>query len=182
MSLFLIPVRSERDQEKLAELAGEIWREYWPDHIGAAQTEYMIEHFQSLDAIKRQMASEDYEYWFAYADEAEFDDEVAASSKWGRLVGFTGGHNEFETNRFFISKIYLLDSARGHGFSRRIINFYVALCKTRDLDAMYLTVNKYNELGIRAYIGTGFETIDSVETDIGEGFIMDDFIMEKKVR
>ena len=43
---------------------------------------------------------------------------------------------------------------------------------------MYLTVNKYNDLGIRAYEGTGFVTIDAVETDIGEGYIMDDYIME----
>ena len=51
----------------------------------------------------------------------------------------------------------------------------------RGFEAMYLTVNKYNELGIRAYEGTGFETIDSVETDIGGGFIMDDYIMELKL-
>ena len=47
---------------------------------------------------------------------------------------------------------------------------------------MYLTVNKHNELAIRAYRGTGFDVIDSVETDIGEGFVMDDYIMEKQVR
>ena len=46
---------------------------------------------------------------------------------------------------------------------------------------MYLTVNKHNELGVRAYNGTGFEVIDAVETDIGEGFIMDDYIMERPV-
>ena len=47
---------------------------------------------------------------------------------------------------------------------------------------MYLTVNKHNELGIRAYRGKGFETIDAVETDIGHGFIMDDYIMERAAR
>ena len=180
MTLHLVPVKSVQDQEKLAELAGQIWREYWPAHIGAAQTEYMIEHFQSLEAIKRQMAFEDYEYWFAFADEEDLDDDAAKASPWGRLVGFTGGHNEPETNRFFISKIYLLDSARGHGFARRIINFYDALCQTRDFDAMYLTVNKYNDLGTRAYFGTGFKIVDAVETDIGGGFIMDDYIMQKE--
>ena len=46
---------------------------------------------------------------------------------------------------------------------------------------MYLTVNKHNELGTRAYFAKGFEVIDSVETDIGEGFVMDDYIMEKRV-
>ena len=46
---------------------------------------------------------------------------------------------------------------------------------------MYLTVNTGNELGIRAYRGKGFETIEAVETDIGSGYIMDDYIMEKPV-
>lgn len=47
---------------------------------------------------------------------------------------------------------------------------------------MYLTVNKGNELGIRAYKGHSFETIESVESDIGNGFIMDDYIMARPVK
>ena len=97
-------------------------------------------------------------------------------------MGYTGGRVEPETNRFFISKIYLLSEARGRHFASRAIGFYGALCQCRGLSAMYLTVNKVNVLGIRAYEGNRFVTIDAVETDIGSGFIMDDFIMEKRVR
>ena len=172
MSLSFIPVKSSTDQELLARIAGEIWRGYWPAIIGPDQTEYMIEKFQSLEAIARDMVEHDYEYWLLVATE-EDEDGLEKS-----IVGFTGGHNEPETNRFFISKIYLFPEARGHGYARRAIEFYEDLCFARGFEAMYLTVNKYNELGIRAYEGTGFETIDSVETDIGEGYIMDDYIME----
>ena len=45
---------------------------------------------------------------------------------------------------------------------------------------MYLTVNKGNDLGIRAYKGTGFQIVEAVVTDIGEGFVMDDYVMEKR--
>lgn len=162
-------VATPEQVQQLAELAGAIWREYWPATIGAAQTEYMIEHFQSLPAIERDMAEHGYEYWFVRAA----DD--------GRIVGYTGGHVEPETNRFFVSKIYLLASERGKHFASAVIAFYEDLCRTRGLRAMYLTVNKHNELGIRAYVAKGFETIDAVETDIGSGFIMDDYIMEKAV-
>ena len=62
-----------------------------------------------------------------------------------------------------------------------MIAFYDDLCRERGLRAMYLTVNKGNVLGIRAYKGNGFEVIDAVETDIGKGFVMDDYIMEKRV-
>lgn len=162
-------VTTPEQQEQLAELASTIWNEYWPALIGQAQTDYMIEQFQSLPAIKRDMAENAYEYWFVHAG----DDD--------RIVGFTGGHNEPETNRFFISKIYLKAAERGKHFASDVIAFYENLCHERGFGAMYLTVNKGNELGVRAYKGKGFETIEAVETDIGQGFIMDDYIMEKKV-
>ena len=44
--------------------------------------------------------------------------------------------------------------------------------------SIQLTVNKYNTNTISAYKKWGFEIIDSVVTDIGEGFVMDDYIME----
>ena len=172
MSLSFVPVRSEVDQQQLALIAGEIWRGYWPAIIGEEQTEYMIDRFQSFEAIKHHMAHEDYEYWLLVATETDGGTEKKS------IVGFTGGRSENRPNRFFISKVYLYPEARGHGYARRVMEFYEDLCFVRGHDAMYLTVNKYNELGIRAYEGTGFETIDSVETDIGEGYIMDDYIME----
>lgn len=171
MNVTFVPVKEGADQEKLAEMARTIWNEYWPAIIGQAQVDYMVENFQSLQAIRDDMAEHAYEYWFLEADE----------DGGSRIVGYTGGHEEPETNRYFISKIYLFAEERGRGFASKTIRFYEDLCRERGLKAMYLTVNKHNELGVRAYKGKGFETIDAVETDIGNGFIMDDFIMEKQV-
>lgn len=169
MSIAFDPVRTADDRQRLAALADEIWHEYWPALIGDAQTDYMVENFQSLEAIERDMREHAYEYWFMRAEDN------------GRIAGYTGGCVEPETNRFFISKIYLRAEERGHGFASQTIRFYEDLCRARGLAALYLTVNKHNDLGVRAYRGKGFETIDSVETDIGQGFIMDDFIMEKRI-
>ncbi len=192
MTVKFIPVTTEEDINYLARLAYNIWNEYWPDRIGQAQTDYMLEKFHSVDAMKRDMAENDYEYWFIC--ETDDDNETGTpnaadngapmplpASVCGRLLGYTGGHVEPETNRYFISKVYLLAAERGHGFASQTIAFYDDLCRSRGLDAMYLTVNKDNDLGIRAYEGKGFVTIDATETDIGEGFIMDDYIMEKPV-
>lgn len=167
MPLTFQPVKTAAEQEQLADLAAAIWNEYWPALIGQDQTDYMVENFQSLPAIKRDMAEHAYEYWILINDE-------------GNVVGYTGGHEEPETNRFFISKIYLLASARGKHYASRVIDFYTDLCQERGLHAMYLTVNKGNELGIRAYEGNGFKTIEAVVSDIGNGFVMDDYIMEKQ--
>ncbi len=148
-------------------LAKDIWNEYWPPRIGQDQTNYMVDKFQSKDAVLSDIANNAYEYWF-------IEDN-------GRVIGYTGGHIEPKTNRYFISKIYLKPDERGHGLSKRIIEFYENICKERNFDAMYLTVNKKNEQAIKAYEKNGFSTIECVETDIGSGFIMDDFIMEKSI-
>ena len=165
------PVGTHEQIAQLAAMADEIWHEYWPTHIGKDQTDYMVEQFQSLEALTRDIGNGEYEYWFLIDDEA--DEE--------RCVGYTGGKIELETKRFFISKIYLYAAERGKGYASRVIRFYERLCGMRHLQAMYLTVNKHNDVAIRAYEAKGFETIDAVETDIGNGFIMDDYIMEKKV-
>ena len=51
--------------------------------------------------------------------------------------------------------------------------------KINMLQGMYLTVNKYNEHAIDVYKHYGFKIVDSVVTDIGNGFVMDDYIMYK---
>ena len=173
MTTYFVPVETNEQTRELASMANAIWNEYWPAIIGQDQTSYMIERFLSYDAITRDMTENDYEYWFVVADKDEPTE---------RIVGFTGGHNEPETNRFFISKIYLFAQERGKHFASDVITFYNNLCLQRGLAAMYLTVNKRNELGIRAYQGKRFETIDAVATDIGHGFVMDDFIMERRAQ
>ncbi len=171
-------VTTSKEIEALSEIASEIWFEYWPDLIGEDQTRYMVESFQSNEALSRDIKQNGYEYWFITAE--LIDDEGTNTGK-TYVVGYTGGHMEQETNRFFISKIYLFADERGKGYASQVVKFYEDLCRERGLDAMYLTVNKHNDLAIRAYRAKGFETIDAVETDIGEGFIMDDYIMEKRL-
>ena len=75
------PVVTDEEKAELAELAGEIWREYWPALIGEAQTEYMVANFQSLEAIERDMAEHAYEYWFVRAADELTESELAAGAE-----------------------------------------------------------------------------------------------------
>lgn len=162
------PVETDGDLEALAALAEEIWMGYWPAFLGEEQTRYMIEMFHSVDAMRRDIAENAYEYWFICAPD-------------GSELGYTGGHDEPETGRYYISKIYLRPEARGHHLASRTFDFYDALCRERGWHAMYLNVNKGNELGLRAYKGNGFTVTEAVVNDIGHGFVMDDYVMERPV-
>jgi GNAT superfamily N-acetyltransferase len=79
----------------------------------------------------------------------------------------------------FISKIYLYAQERGKHYASRVIEFYEAACHAEGMSGMYLTVNRGNELGVRAYLGRGFVVVEELAADIGEGFVMDDYIMAK---
>lgn len=181
-------VEPVHDIDALAQLAHDIWFEYWPQFIGEDQTRYMVEQFQSPEAIARDIAEHDYEYYFVIDDA-------------GKTVGYVGVAPERFANalddpranahgtaitplypdRLFISKIYLLAEERGKHYASQILAWLADHARESGLSGMYLTVNKGNELGIRAYAGNGFEVIEAVEADIGEGFVMDDYIMARAV-
>jgi len=160
-----VAVKSGDDITLLAKMAKEIWLEYWPDRIGLAQTQYMIEKYQSAQAITQAIGDEGYLYYMlAHGEE---------------FVGYTGVCIEEDSQRLFVSKLYLYKDQRGKGYATKTIRLLEQLCKEHGLTAIYLSVNKYNDLAICAYQGNGFVIVDSMETPIGSGFVLDDYLMEK---
>ena len=55
-------------------------------------------------------------------------------------------------------------------------------CSEEKLQAIYLTVNKYNNRAYDIYIKNGYEVIDDVVTGIGNGYVMDDYVMQKNIK
>ena len=53
------------------------------------------------------------------------------------------------------------------------------MCRAAGFKKLRLNVNKHNERAISVYRRNGFETVESVKNDIGGGFFMDDYVMEK---
>lgn len=158
----LFEVKTREDVERLAALAEPIWREHFTPLIGMSQVKYMLEKFQSADAMEKQIA-DGYVYKILIVD--------------GRDAGYMGTHREEE--RLFLSKLYIDKRFRGRGLSHILLDD----CKKQaaGLSAIYLTCNKHNDGSIAVYKKAGFEVIDSVVTDIGGGFVMDDYIFELKL-
>ena len=83
-----------------------------------------------------------------------------------------------EQDTMFLSKIYLLKSYRGMGLFGRIIDYASAVSKQMGLKKMYLTVNRENCSAIKSYKRSGFKIVGRVDKPIGQGFEMNDYIME----
>ena len=157
----LIKVENE-DIFELAQLASSIWHEYWVKILSFAQIEYMIEKFQSENAIRNQIKHENYTYFFIKAE--------------GETIGYVGV--SLKADYLFLSKFYIKHTFRHCGYGTQVFEMIKDFAYKNRRDRIRLTVNKYNTNTITAYLSWGFEMIDSVETEIGEGFIMDDYIME----
>lgn len=148
-----------KDIKELAKLADNIWHEYWTVILSPKQIDYMIENFQSEKAISNQIKEENYTYYFINKD--------------GENIGYTGVSDK--KDYLFLSKLYISKEYRGQGIGTKAFEFIKSVSNGQKIR---LTVNKYNHNTISAYKKWGFKTIDSVVTDIGSGFVMDDYIME----
>ena len=155
----MITFEKAENIKELAELASKIWHEYWPILLSDKQIDYMVENFQSENAIKNQIANEHYTYYYIIKNN-EKAGYFGLSDKEGYL---------------FLSKIYISKEFRHKGLGTKAFEKIKEIANGRKIR---LTVNKQNFNSIKAYEKWGFQTIDSVVTDIGNGFVMDDYIME----
>ena len=135
MATEFIAVKDDDQIEALAALADEIWHEYWPDIISPEQTDYMVEKYQSVDALSDQINNQGYEYYFINNGNAN--------------IGFFGLQPEHE--KMFLSKLYVAKDYRGQGYSSDVFTFLEGICRDRSLDAIWLTVNKNNRRAIDVY-------------------------------
>jgi len=149
----------------VSDLAGEIWRETYTPIIGAAQVDYMLEKFQSAERIYADISINGYTYF------------TARDIGKDRLIGYCAV--VAKEDHLFLSKIYVHRDSRGTGVARSFLDEAQALCRLEyGFDKIRLTVNKQNENAIAVYGKVGFTVVDSVTTDIGGGFYMDDYVME----
>ena len=161
-----VPVHTEEQIALVAQIAAPIWHETYEPIIGRDAVLYMLDKFQSVPAIHRQLREENYVYFLILAD--------------GEPVGFTGlvPHKE---GKMFLSKLYVQPEYRGRGIPRAAFRFIETLCRIAGLRQIYLTVNKQNTHAIEVYKHHGFYEIDAVVSDIGCGYVMDDYILQKDV-
>ncbi len=142
----------------MSRLATGIVREHYDPILGKAQNDYMLEKFQSADAIGHQLES-GYQYYFVRSA--------------GRDIGFLAFYPRGEA--LYLSKLYLLKEERGKGYSRLMVDFVVGKAREASLGSIELNVNKYND-AIRAYESLGFKRVRAEKNDIGSGYFMDDYV------
>jgi GNAT superfamily N-acetyltransferase len=152
------------------EIIQDLAKAIWPDTYGAIlskeQLEFMMEMMYSLDSLENQLKNNN--VFLLVKEENEF-------------LGFASYELNFNnSNKTKIHKLYILPSIQGKGVGKNLIFYIQEIAKKGNNSALILNVNKYNKAK-DFYLHNQFEITDSLVVDIGNGYVMDDFVMEKKI-
>ena len=156
-------VKCETDHKlrRTAEMAMDIWHECFEGVISDEQIDYMVENFQSFAAIKKQVGSENYEYYNFVLD--------------GTRIGYFAVAPQSD-NTMMLSKLYMYKEYRGNGYASKAFEFIKDLARQHGCKSIWLTVNRHNYGAMKVYEAFGMKVIREQVTDIGNGFVMDDFV------
>lgn len=167
--LRILPL-TEDHIDALTELAGVIWRQHYPGIISMQQIEYMLAERYVPAKLRTQMQSID--VWW---------DQALVGA---RMIGYAQYElcaSEPQLKVMKLNQIYVHQDYRRLGHGARMIARVEEQARSSGCSAVRLTVNKRNSNSIAAYRKNGYAIAATAVTDIGNGFVMDDYIMEKRL-
>ncbi len=146
-----------------------IAKEVWPIAYGAIlsneQLDYMMEMMYSMDSLQLQAKIKKHHFILAKENDV--------------TLGFASFEfNYSETSKTKIHKIYILSTQQRKGIGKALIDYIETEAKNHHQEALLLNVNKYN-VALDFYKKIGFTISFEEVINIGNGFVMDDYVMEK---
>lgn len=160
------PLRADQI-EALCALARTVWRAHYPAIIGEAQTEYMLAQRYDAAVIAAELARTDV-WWDTLTDE-------------GGMVAFASSIAFDAEHAIKLDKLYVHPERQRMGYGGVLLEHACWRAGRMGYSKVVLAVNKHNVKAIGAYRKYGFEIAEAVVKDIGGGFVMDDYVMEKRV-
>jgi ribosomal protein S18 acetylase RimI-like enzyme len=153
------------DLATVARLADVIWRRHYPGIITHEQIDYMLARGYAAPALR------------LFLDTPGAG--LAIATVGGEPAGFAAWCRVGEPATAKLDKLYVLQDHHRRGIGRRLIAHVEAAARADGATTLVLNVNKRNTTAIDAYRRCGFAVRESVAIDIGDGFVMDDYIMAK---
>lgn len=149
----------------IRDLTFRIWPQTYTGLLTPEQIEYMLGMMYSESSLEKQMNSGS-QFIFVYDDEEP--------------VGFAAYFSK-ELSIYKLDKIYILPSQQGKGTGRFVIDYIVDELKKKEASALQLQVKRDNKARF-FYEKLGFKILHEINVDIGNGYFMNDYLMEKKLK
>lgn len=149
----------------IRDLAEKIWWDHYPEIITDEQIRYMLGEWYSKTALTEQMTQLGHEFWMITPQDS------------GSPCGYLSLSRKEQPGSYYLNKFYIDGRGKGLGAAA----FHEILSHYPDMKDIRLNVNRRNFRSVNFYFKVGF-TIESImDLPVGDGFIMDDFVMLKKI-
>jgi GNAT superfamily N-acetyltransferase len=148
----------------IQQIATITWYPTYGHILTQAQTDFMLEWMYSLDSIKEQVEIKGNKFLIV-----ELDD---------RIVGFAAYELNYQDIKTRIHKLYVLPELHGKGIGLKLIEYISELTTSNSHNILNLNVNRFNK-AVGFYNKIGFQIVGEEDIDIGRGYLMEDYIMEK---
>jgi len=156
-----IRIATSADFAAIRSVVHEVWPIAYREMITPEQITYMLEWMYSNESLQKQVEEEGCVF-LVYEED--------------KIVQGFASFSEIESTLFKLHKLYVFTSLHGKGIGKALLDNV----KKRTVDlggkAIELQVNKRN-VAQHFYTKQGFTIDREMVLDIGNGFVMDDFVM-----
>lgn len=164
--MILLRKAKEKDIEVIRDIANNTWDDTYSSILSKDQIEYMLKNMYSRGELLSQLQQG---HTFLIAEENDLDLGFACFSL-----------TDPEKHIFKLHKLYVLPSAHGKGIGKILMNEVVNTAKAIGGVSLELNVNRNNKAA-EFYKHAGFKIKETVDIAIGDGFFMNDYVMERPI-
>jgi len=160
----IIKTAALNDLSRVQSLAQFIWPQVYAEIISQEQIQYMLDNMYALPVLLKEVRERNICYAL-----------MMASS--GEDVGYLAWEPNPGAGNAFIHKLYVSAAYHGRGVGALGLQWIHREAARQGLQRIGLRVNRNNGRAIRAYLRAGYQIDKALCSDIGAGFVMDDFLM-----
>lgn len=158
---------SIEDIAKIQEIANITWPITYGEILTTEQLDYMLDLIYSDEALSKQIQNKEQLFYMISDSES--------------IIGFIGiEHNYTNEAVTKIHKIYLLPETQGKGYGKIVFEEIGKMASENNSRTLLLNVNRFNT-ALNFYKKLGFEIKETVNIEIGNGYLMEDYVMGKHI-
>jgi len=161
MTRSTIRLANKADFPAIRSVVHEVWPIAYREIITPAQISYMLEWMYSDESLNKQMAEEGCVFLVYEEDNS---------------VQGVASFSEIKNTLFKLHKLYVYSSLHGKGIGTALLDDVKKRAAALGGKAIELQVNKKN-IAQHFYLKQGFTIDRELVLDIGDGFVMDDYVM-----
>ncbi|WP_343697738.1 GNAT family N-acetyltransferase [Flavobacterium sp.] len=155
------------DIKTIQKITNMTWPITYGEILTKEQLDYMLDLIYSDEALTKQIENKEQLFYLISDSES--------------TIGFIGIEHNYNNQAITkIHKIYLLPETQGKGYGKTVFESIEKMALENNSKNLLLNVNRFNT-ALNFYKKLGFEIKETVDIEIGNGYLMEDYVMGKKL-